>query len=374
MRPRQIEISGGAVSLRHVREKDKVLCVLKIQTGEVYAGRSAELELDVRVEVRPPLELHRRETVYRLHFTFDGRGEFERRIDARRLPFYSYNGREIDLRLYAKLLIKTPGPAPDDVIEEEVRLELPPRAPAVERPAEAIVAPRDDSHAGRNFRIVPARLKWGMVGLGTVLITCWSLYGTIVYRFVDLASYTADEWLFVLIFTFGFGGMITAALLKTMWLLLRSFASIAWRKRPARIRRDSVTSIRKLLTGYTEAGLVGPTLRIIAYNIECGQRGDLAGSLRRWARDDSGFEVPSRVVVLYEQSVERIPPRGRIEEYFDGEVAFAPVFRALYPPAGLGQTHGIALRWKVQLMIPELYDHELAGGTGDFAREDFFDS
>ena len=109
------------------------------------------------------------------------------------------------------------------------------------------------------------------------------------------------------------------------------------------------------------------TLRIVACNLECGQYRKRQGSRTVTV----SFQEPVRGVVLYEKTVDRIPARFPIADYFNDRICFDPMFAALYPPAMLGSSHGVDVRWEIQLLHPEFVDQELIGPTELLAYEDF---
>ena len=47
------------------------------------------------------------------------------------------------------------------------------------------------------------------------------------------------------------------------------------------------------------------------------------------------------------------------------------MFAALYPLAMLGDSHGIDVRWEIQLLHADFVDQELIGPTQGLAYEDF---
>ena len=53
------------------------------------------------------------------------------------------------------------------------------------------------------------------------------------------------------------------------------------------------------------------------------------------------------------------------------DIDFAPVFRVLYPINAYTGSHGIRIRWEVQLIHPEYVDQELIGPGNAFEWEDF---
>jgi len=109
-------------------------------------------------------------------------------------------------------------------------------------------------------------------------------------------------------------------------------------------------------------------LRVVACNLEKGQYVRGSGTNRRTIT----LAEPFQAVLLFEQLAVTILRKQPIEDYFEGDVEFAPMFDALYPPAMVSDTHGIDVHWEVQLLLDQLVDQELKGSLRGFCREDFF--
>jgi len=78
-----------------------------------------------------------------------------------------------------------------------------------------------------------------------------------------------------------------------------------------------------------------------------------------------------RAVVLYEKKIDYVPKNKAVENDLEGEIDFAPMFRALYPPQNVSSTHGLTVRWEVQLIHKELVDQEIVCPSEVFRWEDF---
>jgi hypothetical protein len=84
------------------------------------------------------------------------------------------------------------------------------------------------------------------------------------------------------------------------------------------------------------------------------------------------FSTPVRGVLLYSKKVTLIPKNQPVENYFRDLMLFEPMFKALYPPSEVSESHGLFIYWEVQLIHNDFVDQELAGDTAHFRREDFF--
>ena len=47
------------------------------------------------------------------------------------------------------------------------------------------------------------------------------------------------------------------------------------------------------------------------------------------------------------------------------------MFRALYPPQMVSDSHGLAVHWEIQLIHDDFVDQELVGSSDPFHFEDF---
>ena len=84
------------------------------------------------------------------------------------------------------------------------------------------------------------------------------------------------------------------------------------------------------------------------------------------------FREPVRGVVLFEKTVKLIPTNITVSKYFQHDVfSFDEMFKVLYPPNMLSDTHGLDVHWEIQLLHPEYVDHELEGAKGKFDYSDF---
>ena len=84
------------------------------------------------------------------------------------------------------------------------------------------------------------------------------------------------------------------------------------------------------------------------------------------------FSIPVRGVLLYSKKVTLIPKNQPVENHFRDSMSFEPMFKVLYPPSEVSESHGLFIYWEVQLIHNDFVDQELAGDTVHFRREDFF--
>ena len=134
------------------------------------------------------------------------------------------------------------------------------------------------------------------------------------------------------------------------------------------ITRNTRLQISQLISGKSEVDLKNMTLRVVACNMEKGQYVRGSGSNRRTV----SFKEPVRPIILYSEKVSRIPREQELGDHFPGEVDFGPMFKTLYPPLDISETHGLAVYWEVQLLHDEFMDHELNGPSDRIKVTDFF--
>ena len=136
---------------------------------------------------------------------------------------------------------------------------------------------------------------------------------------------------------------------------------------PARVGIDHCFKPGELLSGVSRVELRDVIVRIVACNMELGQYKRGSGSKERTV----SFSHPVRAVILYDRRIALIPAGARVQDHFDGECAFASMFKALYPPQRVGESHGLSVHWEVQLIHDRLIDQEIVCDSGCFVWEDF---
>ena len=156
------------------------------------------------------------------------------------------------------------------------------------------------------------------------------------------------------------GGMILAA--------LRSYAKIELRPPAGPLRRDTRIPARELVSGKARVPLRGARLRVVAFNVECGKTREKTKN----KTVERSFEQPFRAVILFDHPLLPIPAQAEIADFVGNDpIDFGRMFSVLLPPQMQG-THGIDLRWELQLLVPDLLDHEIKGtplelDPGEFA-------
>lgn len=145
------------------------------------------------------------------------------------------------------------------------------------------------------------------------------------------------------------GGMILAA--------LRSYAKIELRQPRRPLKRDTRIPARELVSGKARVPLRGARLRVVAFNVECGKTREK----NKNKTVERHFEQPFRAVILFDHPLLPIPAQAEIADFVGNDpIDFGRMFSVLFPPQMQG-THGIELRWELQLLVPDLLDHEIKG-------------
>ena len=228
--------------------------------------------------------------------------------------------------------------------------------------ATEVIDPFDTVQFSKNFDALSSERKTGFILMSLLCALGWLGGSWLIW---ELGS---DGSIFIAVVFIIF----LLILIVCLWLwqknsFFRSYMSVSLRQIPA-ITRSTCLPISQLVSGKSEIDLKNMTLRVVACNMEMGQYIRGSGSNRRTV----SFEEPVRPIILYSERVGHIPARQEIGNHFPGEVDFGPMFKALYPPLEISETHGLAVYWEVQLLHDEFIDHELKGPVDSIEVTDFF--
>ena len=153
---------------------------------------------------------------------------------------------------------------------------------------------------------------------------------------------------------FGFGIWLKMILKKYMtFRLVGKLGEVSLGKR---------YSLRRLLRGKSRVDLEACELRVVACNIECGQyitKSDEEEKIE-------SFYTPVKCVSIYRKYLDHIPKERDLSQYLTDEICFDKVYQDLAPTCMTSPDHGIALHWEVQLLHPDLVDHEAVGSSDGF--------
>ncbi|MDJ0937990.1 MAG: hypothetical protein QNJ06_17600 [Kiloniellales bacterium] len=349
-----------------------LVCKVRVNDPELV-GHDAEFHLDATVEVKRSDGISSSHTLHWEAFQVQS-GETEFQIPASKLRFYSYAGKHVDLRLHTKVWVND-AVVFDTKVSEEQLIRIGAKPPLNSEAAE-IIEPKDAFRFFANLKAIPPLNR--MITLGLVVVGGLVVLANAAVGVHDQFSPEAATWFYshqrsnggfkIPLLTALIGsGALGAGIWFLMRRQLRGYMQLRLAPLPARIERGVDYRVSDLVAGHSRVPLEDVTLRIVAGNLECGQYRKLLG---RKAVAVS-FQEPMRGVVLYEKTVDRIPARMPIADYFNDRLSFDPMFAALYPPAMLGSSHGIDVRWEVQILHADLVDRKLIGPTEGLAYEDF---
>ena len=290
------------------------------------------------------------------------------------LQVFTYNGSKIDVRIFSRLVIDD-GVLVDTTVTEEEVIAFATR-PAVSGDAKGLVEPQDAFQFMKNLKAIAP-----MDQLRTILLLLGGALVILLNSYVGVHDQMAPEpmvWFYdhrdsdgdseaPLQKSLMASGAIGAAIWLALKKQLRKYMTLELHGVPQRICRTDRLHASTLLRGRSRVRLENVTLRVVACNMEMGQYTRGSGTKKRTV----SFKEPIRAVVLYEQRIAAIPAHVPVESYFDGEIDFEPMFRALYPPQMVGKKHGLALYWEVQLLHDEFVDQEIVGPIDCFPWKEF---
>lgn len=347
-------------------------CRLRVNDPDLL-GHAAVFSIVAEVEVKRSSGVDHAETLYSHSFQALEQ-DTELTIPKGRLSFYSYAGKHIDLQVHTRVEVDDAMIFDTTVSEEQlVRVGLKPRRNSNVR---EIIEPSDTFQFFSNLKAIPRQNQ--LITLALVVLGGLVMLANAVIGVHDQLSPESATWLYShydsdgdanspLVTALVGSGALGAGVWFAMRHQLRKYMQFRLRKLPDRIRRGVEYAVESLFAGRSRVPLEDVTLRVVACNMECGQYRERRGSQTVTV----SFREPVSGVVLYEKRIGRIPANTPIADYFAGPVSFDPMFSALYPPAMLGRSHGVDVRWEVQLLHPEFVDQELVGLTAAMAYEDF---
>ena len=327
-------------------------------------GKNAEFTLDLASEVHDSSPVNDETNLYTDKFVVD-RTEYELEIPTDSFECFTYKGTHASIVLRANLKVDDAWILKDSQVSRKTQFKLvDARSGSRGGDATEVIDPFDTVQFSKNFDALSSERKTGFILMSLLCALGW----------------LGGSWLIWDIFSQGEDGVVVAVFLIIILLVamvclwvwqkdsfFRSYMSVSLRPIPA-ITRSTCLPISQLVSGKSEIDLKNMTLRVVACNMEMGQYIRGSGSNRRTV----SFEEPVRPIILYSERVGHIPARQEIGNHFPGEVDFGPMFKALYPPLEISETHGLAVYWEVQLLHDEFIDHELKGPTDSIKVTDFF--
>ena len=325
-------------------------------------GKKAEFTLDLASDVHDSDPVNDETNLYTNKFVVD-RTEYELEIPTDSFECFTYKGTHASIVLRANLKVDDAWILRDSQVSRTTQFKLvDARSGSRGGDATEVIDPFDTVQFSKNFDALSSQRKTGFILMSLLCALGW----------------LGGSWL---IWELGSDGSIVMAVVFIIFLLIlmvglwlwqknsffRSYMSVSLRPIPA-ITRSTCLPISQLVSGKSKIDLKNMTLRVVACNMEMGQYIRGSGTSRRTV----SFEEPVRPIILYSERVGHIPARQEIGNYFPEEVDFGPMFKALYPPLEISETHGLAVYWEVQLLHDEFIDHELKGPADSIKVTDFF--
>jgi hypothetical protein len=355
-------------------DPDRIVCRLRIADPSCV-GHDATLTLERVVHVKDANPIHHRQELWRTSFHL---ASAEQELSVPRTALgqgYAYEGHQIEVRIESRLKI-------DDGILRDTEVQGVHRLGALDRPklsgdAKELAEPADAFQFFANLAAIPADARAKTIALlavGGVLIVTNALIGwhdqflpdsmTWVYDHVDSDGDSQSPLVTALMGCGAIGALVWLAIRKQ----LRRY--MEFHLHPlGQITRGTQLPAAALVAGRSRVALERVTVRVVAYNLECGQYVRGSGTKRRTVT----FSTPARALKLYEQLVPHVPAHSELSDHLTGDVSFDAMFGALYPPLMVGDKHGVQVRWEVQLLHPEYVDQEVVRDDG-LRYEDFLDA
>ena len=340
------------------------------------AGHAGEFSLTAEVTVERSGGIDESTCFHRESFVVRA-GETDFRIPREKLRYFSYDGRHIKMWLQASVTVDD-AIFFDSRISEELLIEIGAK-PKLNTGAKQIIDPSDVFRFFANLKAIPAGNQ--VITLGLAVIGGLIMLGNALVGLHDQFSPESATWLYShtdsdgdsnspLVVALVGSGALGAGIWFLMRRQLRKYMNFRLGRLPDLIERGREYKVEELFAGTSRVPLEDVTLRIVACNLECGQYRERRGTETVTVT----FEEPVRGVVLFEKQVSRIPAKMPIEQYFNDRMSFDPMFSALYPPAMVSVSHGLDLRWEIQLLHPDFVDQELVGPTDVMAYKDFLEA
>lgn len=335
-------------------------------------GRKAKLELRLHVNTKRSRGIDENRSIQSEEFRISG-SHYEMPLNESLHRLYSHTGKHIDMDLQVHIEIDD-GLIFDTNLHTEVERQLS-RSPASKEDASKLIEPPDAYSFRANLRAIPARNRMIVMVLsiaGSVLIGINSLLGLPDEFVPEVGTYFYDHSGSdgsespMMKSLFGSGGLGVA-----VWIAIRAqlrrYMTFELGPHKPFPRRGERRLARDLIRGRARVALEKARLRVVAVNDEKGQYEEGSGTKRRTV----SFATPFRGVVIYDQYLPHIPANTPVETYLDGELDFEEMFEVLYPPLLTSSTHGIDLRWEIQLLHPQFVDQELKCACHGLVFEDF---
>ncbi len=355
-------------------DESRVRCVITVPDSSLH-GHKAELRVRRKVLVKDSRPVNASEVLFRREIeSLQPTNEIV--IHRASLQAYTYRGEHIDIEVESEIEIDD-GVIIDTTVTEQEEMALGGK-PTVSNDAKGIVEPKDAFDFITNFKAIPPRNKAitaVLLFVGGIVIAINTLVGAhdqfkpdLQTWFYDHRDSDGDSESPIQKSLVG-SGIVGAGIWLAVKRQLRKYMTFEICNVPGQVGRSATFRAGSVLRGRARVDLNDVRLRVVACNMEKGQYKRGSGTKERTV----SFKEPVRAVVLYDQLIPLIPAGAPVESYFSGEIAFEPMYQALYPPQAVSSSHGIAVYWEVQLIHDALVDQELVGPVECFAWKDFLE-
>ena len=340
-------------------------------------GKKATFTIKRHVQVNDSRPVHDTEEMFKHKFTVRG-GKVTVPIphDVLKDHPFQYDGKEIEIKCFGELVINDKLIRKDTSVQKDLPVEAL-KKPEVLSNTNELIEPKDIFSFSKNLMAIPTHNKIATLGLlvvGLVVIVVNMLIGyhdqfspehaTYFYSHFDSDGDGSSP----LVKALGGCGAIGAAIWFAIRRQLRKYMTFGLKPISKSVTRQSEHAVSDLFYGVSRTDLKDVTLRIVACNMEKGKYVRGSGSNQRTV----SFSTPVRGVLLYSKKVTLIPKNHSVENHFRDSMSFEPMFKVLYPPSEVSESHGLFIYWEIQLIHNDFVDQELVGDTARFRREDFF--
>ena len=340
-------------------------------------GKKATFTIKRHVRVKDSRPVHDTEEMFKHKFTVRG-GKVTVPIphDVLKDHPFQYDGKEIEIKCFGELVINDKLIRKDTSVQKDLPVEAL-KKPVVNSNTNELIEPKDIFSFSKNLMAIPTHNKIATLGLlvvGLVVIVVNMLIGVHDQFSPEHATYfyshfdSDGDGSSPLVKALGGCGAIGAAIWFAIRRQLRKYMTFGLKPISKSVTRQSEHVVSDLFYGVSRTDLKDVTLRIVACNMEKGKYVRGSGSNQRTV----SFSTPVRGVLLYSKKVTLIPKNHSVENHFRDSMSFEPMFKVLYPPNEVSESHGLFIYWEIQLIHNDFVDQELVGDTARFRREDFF--
>ena len=333
-------------------------CIAYITLEPKSIDKDATLQVIGEINVKDPRPLNNSRVLFKKSFRTTS-AQMEVELPASFDRVYSYTGKKIDVIIKVRLVV-----ADALIFDSQAKDIMPEQAlqkPTITRTGKELVDPKDAVSLPQSFLAISptdqtkaaALLIAGLVVIGVLMTAGWN-------RLAEQSAFGA--------FLGAVAGSVATG--AGVWYLLRKLLAryVTFALYPnLHIEKDRFYTVGELVRGQACIPLSDARLRVVGYNLEKGQY------MRGWPSKPRtvSFGNPANGVLLYDDTIDHIPAHTQIADSFPGHLTFDDMCPPLYPPLLYGKDHGLAVQWKVQLILDNLLDQEVIGDIGSLRYEDF---